>query len=169
MMRRGGGKAKGSAFEREVCKLLSLWVSDGKDEDLFWRSAMSGGRSTVAHKKGRVVRQSGDITAVAPAGHALTDHWHIECKAYRDIRLGQFIVKNTGPMAEWWKTACKQAALWEKKPALIVKQNGWPTLFIASSILPVRAMPVPLFTMRWGRSVYLFTGVLNCTFSRRAS
>lgn len=28
-------KAKGASFERDVCKKLSLWVSDGKREDLY--------------------------------------------------------------------------------------------------------------------------------------
>jgi hypothetical protein len=51
-MRKGGGKQKGSQFERDVCRELSLWVSHGKQEDVYWRSAMSGGRSTVAALKG---------------------------------------------------------------------------------------------------------------------
>ena len=51
-MRKGGGKAKGSSFERLICKELSLWITGGEHQDVFWRSAMSGGRSTVAMKKG---------------------------------------------------------------------------------------------------------------------
>jgi hypothetical protein len=58
-----GGSKKGGRFEREVCTDLSLWWSDGKEDDLFWRSAGSGGRSTRRKKKGsRTKNQGGDIT-----------------------------------------------------------------------------------------------------------
>jgi len=53
-MRKGGGKAKGASFERDICRRLSLWVSAGKQEDVFWRSAMSGGRSTVADSSSQI-------------------------------------------------------------------------------------------------------------------
>ena len=36
---------KGSEFEREMCKCLSLWWTDSKRDDVFWRSAQSGGRA----------------------------------------------------------------------------------------------------------------------------
>lgn len=66
-------KGKGSAFEREVCKTLSLWWSGGVDDSLFWRTAMSGGRATVRAKKGKMTRaHCGDITAVDDAGSTLT-------------------------------------------------------------------------------------------------
>src|ERR1700686_1673675 len=118
VMRSGGGKGKGSSFERKVCKALSLWVSAGKHVDLFWRSAMSGGRATVAHRRQIVqseaagttwpsappVRQAGDITAVAPEGHKLTDLFLVECKHYRDLDFDLFIFKK-GRLYQFWKTA----------------------------------------------------------------
>ena len=124
------GKQKGSGFERECCKELSLWITDGKMEDCLWRSAMSGGRATVARRKGQMVRQSGDICAVSPEGHILTDKWFIECKNYRRLQLDQFLVKGTGDLATFWKKACEEAARDSKDPMLIAKQNSWPTLII---------------------------------------
>ena len=123
-MRPGKGKAKGSAFERQICKELSLWVSVGEHQDLFWRSAMSGGRATVGAKKGiDLRRQAGDVSAVAPEGHSLTDRFFIELKTYKDLRLGLFFLEGKGPLAGFWKKACQEAKRYGKNPILIVKQN----------------------------------------------
>lgn len=129
-MRTGGGNKKGSAFERKVCKALSLWVSGGKHEDLFWRTAMSGGRATVARKKGRTVRQSGDICAVDRDGHSFTNRWYVETKAYAKIDLDSFIIKNKGRLAKWWGVCKREAKHYGREPMLIVKQNGWPWLVV---------------------------------------
>lgn len=129
-MRPGGGKAKGSAFERQVCVALSKWVSHGKESDLFWRSAMSGGRATVARRKGVNIRQAGDICSVAPEGHAFTDQWFIECKFYKDLGIAQFLLNAKGPLAAFWETAIEQARLCDRNPLLIVKQNGSPVYVI---------------------------------------
>lgn len=127
----GAGKRKGSAFEREICKRLSMWVSGGKKTDLFWRSAMSGGRATVARKSGKVVRQAGDICATTPEGHVLTDAWYLECKSYKQIDFAQFVLSDTGKLAQWWKRAKSEARHYGKEPVLIVKQNGWKPLVIS--------------------------------------
>lgn len=120
----GSGKRKGSSFERSVCKHLSLWVTQGKREDVFWRSAMSGGRATVAKKAGRDVRQAGDICAVAPEGHKLTDKYYIECKFYRNLRITNFILDGEGKLARFWEEAVEQAKAHNREPILIAKENG---------------------------------------------
>jgi hypothetical protein len=142
-------KAKGSGFERLICRKLSLWVSHGKNEDLFWRSSLSGGRATVAQRKGRNVRQAGDICAVSPEGHVLTDRWFIECKAYRNLGVGQFIIAAKGPLARFWKVARREADRYGREPVLIAKQNGLPVMIIGTSnsigfsgIEPVRPFDV---------------------------
>lgn len=163
-MKAGGGKRKGSKLEREVCKKLSLWVSDGKNGDLFWRSAMSGGRSTVAHKKGEVVRQAGDICAVTPEGHELTDHWYIECKFYRRVGLEAWIINNNGKMRKWWITCRMQAKRHERQPMLIVKQNGWPTLVI-TKVDAIQQLVVPEATILGrGTDVTSFDKLLATSF-----
>ncbi len=129
-MRPGGGKQKGAQFEREICKRLSLWVSDGEREDVFWRSAMSGGRATVQHRKGVDVRQGGDICAVAPEGHILCDEFFIECKYVKDLGFGTFIVNGTGKLRDFWLKCLEESARHKKSPMLIAKQNGWPTIVI---------------------------------------
>jgi hypothetical protein len=57
---------KGGQFEREICKVLSLWWSDDKREDLFWRTAGSGARATVRRKQGK---KTADATADVMATH----------------------------------------------------------------------------------------------------
>ncbi len=120
----GSGKRKGSKFEREVCKQLSRWVTNGKREDVFWRSAMSGGRATVAKKAGRDVRQAGDITSVSPEGHLLTDNYYLECKSYKNLDIDSFLMDGKGKLAKFWLETKRQAAKYLRHPILIAKENG---------------------------------------------
>lgn len=131
-MRPGGSKQKGSAFEREVCKQLSRWVSHGKREDLFWRSAMSGGRATVAGRRGTTLAsQAGDISSVDKAGHVLTNEFYFETKHVKDIALDKFIVTGSGPLANYWKIAYREARAYNKEAVIIIRQNRFPTLLLA--------------------------------------
>ena len=149
-MRPGGGKAKGSAFERLVCKQLSLWVSQGLEEDLFWRSAMSGGRATVGRRKGKDLRKhAGDISATSRAGHALTDTFFIECKFVKDLRLGQFVQELPSVIGNFWQVACDQAKDHNKAAMLIAKQNGGRII--------VMMMQPDAMSYGWGRKSVLFS------------
>lgn len=130
-MRAGGSKAKGSAYERQICKALSLWVSSGKAVDIFWRSAMSGGRATVSNRKGVSVRQAGDITAVAPEGHALTDRFYIECKHVQSLDLEAFCLTGKGALAKFWRVACREAQQHRREPIIIARQNRTADLVIS--------------------------------------
>lgn len=117
------GKGKGSSFERWVCVQLSRAVTKGKRKDVFWRSAMSGGRATVSNRKRIDVRQAGDVCAVAFEGNYLVDHFYFECKFYRDVKLDRFIVEKRGPLAKFWRVAKAEAGKHKRTPILIVKQN----------------------------------------------
>lgn len=91
---------------------------------------MSGGRATVAKKKGIDIRQAGDITCVAPEGHALTDLFFLECKFYRDLQIDSFILDNKGKLAEFWRIAVREAERHERRPMLIAKENRREPLII---------------------------------------
>ena len=69
-------KAKGSAFEREICKKLNKWWAPGVADQVFWRSVSSGGRATVSGN----VDQYGDICAIHPLGFDFTKKVIIEAK-----------------------------------------------------------------------------------------
>jgi hypothetical protein len=125
-------KQKGSSFERKICKELSLWVSLGERDNLFWRSAISGGRATVRHKKGLDVRnQLGDITSIDTWGDALTDNFIIECKHYKDLEWSQFVY-GKGFIWATWKKLRGECHDHGRQPFLILKQNAKPVLVALS-------------------------------------
>lgn len=158
-MKPGGGKRKGTRFEREVCVKLSLWVSHGEDKDLFWRSAISGGRATVLLTKGRSVKPAGDICAVDPNGHRLTDRFFIECKHVRDLQLHRFML-HEGTLHNFWEQAVRQAVDHKRTPMLIARQDFLPVLLIvlAGSL----RQPYPLAEVGHA-AVHKFEDVLRTT------
>lgn len=123
-------QSKGAQFERETCVRLSLWVSGGKEKDLFWRTAMSGGRATVHKKKGSRTRQVGDVCAVAPEGHPFTNRFYVELKFYKNLELTAFFTKNSGNLKRFWDVCCREADSYDRKPLLIARQNRIPTLLL---------------------------------------
>lgn len=126
-MNSGGGKRKGAGFEREICQKLSLWISEGKRKDVFWRSAMSGGRATIQFKKGEQNKsQTGDISCIDQIGQKLTDRFVIECKFYSNIHLESLIYgkPKSSSILEFWLKVSMQAADSNKHPLIIFKENG---------------------------------------------
>jgi len=73
--------AKGSAFERDICEQLSLWWTDGKRDDVFWRTSGSGARAKTRSKtKQDTFGQYGDVQATDPIGQPLMDLCSVELK-----------------------------------------------------------------------------------------
>lgn len=73
--------AKGSAYERDFCKRLSRWWTDGKRDDVFYRTSNSGGRASTRAKKGETTfGQYGDVCASDPIGLPLIKATTIELK-----------------------------------------------------------------------------------------
>jgi hypothetical protein len=136
-MRKGGGKQKGANTEREVCKKLSLWLSHGKHEDLLWRSAMSGGRSTVGFAKGkRLAAQAGDISSIHPLSGPFIEKFLCEVKDYRDLNFVG-LLSGRGHLVQFWGETVVQARNYSKFPLLIAHQNRQPTI-ACFSILGLR-------------------------------
>jgi len=138
---------KGQKFEREVCVKLSLWVTHwsaaGPRRDVFWRSAMSGGRATVAFGRGiKLDRHAGDIVAISPEGFALTDRYFVEIKFRRDYGLESFLLFNKGPLRTWWTKTLREAAKYGKQPIMIVKSNRRPALVVTECINHMNMYPV---------------------------
>lgn len=130
-MKGGAGKAKGSAFERAVCKQLSLYLSRGERDDLMWRSALSGGRATVRLRDDIVTgNQAGDISAIAPGAFEFCDRYFVECKHYRALQIDRGFLCGTGSLIKFWRKAEFEASRYDKKPLLIARQNFLPTLLI---------------------------------------
>lgn len=90
--------AKGASWEREFSKLLSLWWSDGTNDDWFWRSAMSGGRATVRARKGqKTANAAGDICAQTPEAQKLANviTWELKC-GYPLVTVSDLLDKKSG-------------------------------------------------------------------------
>lgn len=71
---------KGGKFERDLCRQLSVWWSDGQANDWFWRSAGSGAMATVRSRRGGRQNDAGDLRAMDPQGQGLVDLFCIEAK-----------------------------------------------------------------------------------------
>jgi hypothetical protein len=125
-LKQGGGKGKGGSYEREICEILSLWMSDGKDSDWFWRTAGSGSRGTNRKSKGMGANQVGDIVAVDEKGAPLTNQYFIECKHYKNLNLDSLIYgtpKNNSILEFWCKTQ-EDSFYFAKRPVIIARQNN---------------------------------------------
>lgn len=159
-MKPGAGKAKGGAFERLICKQLSLWVSNNKRDDIFWRSAMSGGRATVQAKKGKKnLTQQGDITAIDPSGDWLTKRFIIECKNYKNLHITSLIyqVPKTNSIIEFIAKLTELSETNNKYYLLIAKQNNTPfTLLFTNCRKFSSVIPIAAFTWVDGKVIYLF-------------
>ena len=122
-------KTKGGAFEREVAKKLSLWLSDGQSADLLWRSAMSGGRHTFALKSGLMHKaQAGDLSSIDARSQQFIDTFCVECKFYKDINIKSFLFGGKSGVMSFWEQVKRDAGSVNKRPLLIVKQNFQPEL-----------------------------------------
>lgn len=126
-MRRGGGAAKGSAYERELCKRISFWFSGGETEDLFWRTSGSGSRATNRRRLGQSPSKYdfGDMKHELPEGLPLTEHicWEFRSRA----RFDAFTTFGTGEedpktslLSSWAKASC-EADCSVRYPILITK------------------------------------------------
>lgn len=126
-MRPGGGKQKGASFEREVCVMLSKWISNDVSSAVFWRSAMSGGRATIAYKSSGALHgsQVGDISCISPIGGKFIDNFAVEVKFYANLDY-QGLLTGKGKLLAFWVEINKQAARYSKSPFLVARQNRMP-------------------------------------------
>ncbi len=155
-------KRKGGAFEREIARSLSLWISNGLRDDLLWRSSMSGGRATIGLKGGIKRRaQVGDLSAISAEGELLLNHVVIEIKSYRELNLFSGIVSDGGRLYRFWHLLKEISAAFDRQPMLVAKQNLMPTLCLLPSEVSYELFGltddhVSAVLPRWGASVFLF-------------
>lgn len=130
-------KAKGASFERSICQKLSLWCSGMTREDIFWRSAMSGGRATFKVRRGadpkRYMGQSGDISAIHPLGQPLLELFVVECKHHKSLRMEPMVWGGSmgDPKAVWTPTLIAAEST-NRQPLVIAKQNNRDILMLTT-------------------------------------
>lgn len=107
------GKNKGNTHERLVASQLSLWWSEGKQDDIFFRSASSGGRATQRAKKGQTTANAaGDLAAMTREGQDLLDFLTIEIKrGYNTISVADLYEKTSGGFWDFIAQAKKAASI----------------------------------------------------------
>lgn len=162
-MRAGRGAAKGATFERLMAKRFSLWVSAGATSDLLWRSAGSGGRSTMRRKQtGRGIEyHASDIAPLHPDAAPFVDVFTLECKHYRTARLHQVLVSTgTSIVAKWWQQARRDAASVRRVPLLVVKENNTAALFVMPCFNDTHSGEMQMMAKRAGVSSWAFVGGL---------
>jgi len=119
---------KGENFEREIPVDLSLWWSDGKRDDIFWRSSGSGSRAKTRAKTGKKTSNSyGDISYIDAIGEPLTAIFMFSLKRGYSKKKGKKVdplamidsKQRTNLFEEWWIEA-EEDRLNAQRPASIV-------------------------------------------------
>ena len=118
---------KGSSFERKICKKLSLWWSDGKRDDIFYRASGSGARATSRHRKGKeTANAEGDVCYTDKEGADLLKIVCIELKCgYKEWSvLDDLETKQTVTQFDkFWNQVTESAEHAEAMPFLIYKKD----------------------------------------------
>lgn len=136
-----------------------MWLSNGTNKDIFWRSAMSGGRSTVAMRKGdKLSAQAGDVSSVHKLGHVFIDQFVVECKAYKTLNY-ESLIKGKGKLLEFWTKNLEEAKTHGKMSILIGKQNNFPVVvcltragvkrLALSDVVKIRVYDFDLYIVLW--------------------
>jgi hypothetical protein len=134
-MKKGGGSNKGSQFEREICRTLSNWWTEDKDDSLFWRTHSSGARATTLHKKGKKLRgQVGDICAIDGRGKKFIQAFTVSIKrGYKSVSMQDILDKletAKEPELSKWIKECSEQSIQADSIGwlLIVRRNRKKTL-----------------------------------------
>jgi len=122
-MKKGGSKAKGSGWEREVSKILTKWLTGSIRPYAFYRQPASGGIATIFEECGDM---SGDIRAMLPVAIPIMAKLSIECKfGYPNVNFHQHLKDTKGfKVKEFWDQCIGDAQKANKYPILIFKKHG---------------------------------------------
>jgi len=147
-------KRKGNAFERRICKELSLWWTKGENDNVFWRTSNSGGRATVRRKsKKKAAIGSGDIEAIDPVGKDLIDIFTFELKCgYNNDSFADLLdapdTAKTQQYAQWFQKVER-----EHKES---KSYAWALIVQRTRRIPLIFMP--------SRLSYLFDDIFPIVY-----
>jgi hypothetical protein len=120
------GHAKGAQFERDIGRVLSMWITQNQRSNLFTRNVLSGGAHTRTVKIGiEEANIPGDIAAANPLAYEFLSHFSVECKFYKDLHLDVFIMDTAGTsfLSKTIALARKQAIASGLQWMVIAKQN----------------------------------------------
>ena len=163
---------KGSPFEREIARKLSLWWSDGQADDWFWRTAGSGGRATNRAKSGKsTANGGGDICAQTKEAQNLLDKVTFELKrGYNTATISDLLDNNGGVMGKFIEQARRSASLagtpyWavihkrDRREALLI--TNWATLMLG--VINEGGGRIASYRLRQERDEYIYVTELEKT------
>lgn len=115
--------ACGSQFERDICKELSLLLTKQERDDVLWRTAASGARSTIRARQNKHLDQCGDIASTDPSSKWLTDLILFELKngypkAFDILSMIERPEKSL--IYQWYCKAHKEAAEHGRKHTMLI-------------------------------------------------
>lgn len=123
------GKSKGSSFERQIAKALSLYLTGGQSKTELIRSVLSGGWAPGILKQVEGWRQVGDLQPNGPLGEQFRSRYAVECKHQRKISLYDFWTKRSkDSLPGWWSKICKDSFDAGVKPMLVFRSNAMPIM-----------------------------------------
>lgn len=142
------GKGKGSAWERDVAKTLTKWLTGSEKPYVWWRAPSSGAMATISEENKEI---SGDIIALRPEGAFLTDKFSIEAKVgYPTSNFHKHLKKvKNDEIKGFWVQACNDADRAGKLPMLIYKKKQFNAL-IGVSVINDKLKEIPSLVMTWG-------------------
>ena len=132
--------AKGSSFERLICRKLTEWVTGSPTPEIFWRSATSGAKATQDRKAGRGSNMGGDLVAIHPLGQPFIDRYSVECKDRKSYGKLENLIDGKGELLEWWGQCVRDATASERYPLLIYKAKNTP-IYVAHPLDIALAVP----------------------------
>lgn len=126
---------KGGSFERDQCRFLSLWFTNGERDDVFWRN-----RTRRTHVSPDGKHQLGDVMAVHSLGIPLVEVLNIELKTGYSVKKKKGVVpwdlldiidanpkltkKDSVPtIIKFWKQAVTDADISKRIPMLIFHRD----------------------------------------------
>lgn len=129
-------KGKGKAFEREISKDMSLWLTKGEDENCIWYTKSSGGRAT-RHRATRGESSKFDHGDLGPDGSKVEwffNTFSIELKTGYGTKnrksttlwaiMDLIDSKQQNPLFhDFWYQAVNDAEMSEREPLLIFRRN----------------------------------------------
>lgn len=127
---------RGSDLERYTARTLSLWLSEGKEDGWFWRSAMSGGRATLF---GQVAAtQAGDLSGLSAEAHRFLDKFVVECKRRRTLNLDRAVVGKSSQLEKLFGEAQHEAEKYGRQTWFVAKQDRLPTMLCLSHDVTIK-------------------------------
>ncbi len=127
---------KGSNFEREIARELSIWWSEGKNDAVFYRSNASGARFTQRKKAGKdTANQAGDLSFTDSEGELLIQNFNFELKTGYGSKTKSGITRwdaldfidsqqKEPILKKMWVQCYHDAVATNRKPVLIFRRNN---------------------------------------------